>query len=159
VESQAVDLNHPIREALSIVGNELRLDNIALSVQLAPALPPIAANNQRLAQVVFNLLTNAREAILEKPAGSELAAERVITVQTSIRDNRVEATVADTGVGIADRIRDRIFEPFFSTKAEGKGKGLGLAISHQIVKGYGGRIEVESREGLGTTVRLSFPSC
>jgi predicted RND superfamily exporter protein len=157
IESQPVDLNHPIREALSIVSNELKLDNISLSVQLAPSLPLIAADNQRLAQVVFNLLTNAREAILDKPSGGEAAAERVITVQTVFRNNRVEATVADTGVGIDPRIKDRIFEPFFSTKAEGKGKGLGLAISRQIVKGYGGRIAVESLDGRGTSVRLSFP--
>jgi signal transduction histidine kinase len=62
-------------------------------------------------------------------------------------------------VGMADHIKERIFEPFFSTKAEGKGKGLGLAISHQIVKGYGGRIELETQKGIGTTVRLSFPLC
>jgi predicted RND superfamily exporter protein len=159
VETQPLDLNHPIQEALSLVGSELKLDNIALNVELDPSLPPIAANSQRLAQVLFNLLANARDAILAEPAAVDEETDRAITVRTFVGENRVTATVTDTGVGMADHIKERIFEPFFSTKAEGKGKGLGLAISHQIVKGYGGRIELETQKGIGTTVRLSFPLC
>jgi len=157
IGTRPVDFNQPIREALSLVDNELRLDNIRLKVQLEPNLPPIAADSRRLAQVVFNLLTNAREAVLAKPEAEEADAHRVIAVQTFVQDNRVALVVTDSGPGISAHIRDRIFEPFFSTKAEGKGKGLGLAISHQIVKDYGGRIEVESRTGTGTTFRICFP--
>jgi signal transduction histidine kinase len=69
----------------------------------------------------------------------------------------VTATVVDFGIGIPSHIKDRIFEPFFSTKGTGKGKGLGLAISNQIVKAHAGEIRVNSREGEGTTITLRFP--
>ena len=67
-------------------------------------------------------------------------------------------SIADTGVGISDHILDRIFEPFFTTKSAGKGKGLGLSISHEIVRDSSGRITVASQPGKGTTVTLTFPA-
>ena len=68
-------------------------------------------------------------------------------------------TVTDTGTGIPDNIKDEIFEPFFTTRQVGKGTGLGLSISYEIVKDYGGTIEMESEVGKGATFKLTFPSC
>jgi signal transduction histidine kinase len=118
----------------------------------------IRANDQRLAQVFFNLLTNAKEAILEKQLDPSSGLDRKIMLETFKEKNWVVIKITDNGTGIPPHIKDRIFEPFFSTKSEGMGKGLGLAICHQIIKSYQGRITVESQEGAGTTVTLSLPS-
>lgn len=157
-ETEYIDLAYPIRGTLALMANELALDNIELKLELDESLSPVKAGYQRLSQVLFNLLTNAREAILRKNDLSGITGEKRITIRTAESQGRVMVEIEDTGPGIPAYFRDRIFEPFFSTKAEGKGNGLGLAISNQIIKDYGGRIEVESREGSGTTVRLVFPS-
>ena len=154
-ESEPVDINHPIRETLGIVENELPLENIAIKMELEEGLPPIVGNNRRIAQIFFSLLSNAREAIHEKIQTDPNVTNGVIEIKTFREGNRVVALVTDSGVGIPPYARDRIFEPFFSSKE--KGKGLGLAISRQIIRAYGGKIEVKSEVGVGTTIKLSFP--
>ncbi|MGW8186680.1 MAG: ATP-binding protein, partial [Desulfobacterales bacterium] len=158
VETELININHPIRETLAIITNELSLDDIKLTTALAESLPMIRANDQRLAQVFFNLLTNAKEALVEKQSGPSSALDRSIMLDTFKEKEWVVAKITDNGIGIPPHIKDRVFEPFFSTKSEGKGKGLGLAICNQIIKSYRGRIAVESQEGVGTTVTLSLPS-
>ena len=66
-------------------------------------------------------------------------------------------SIKDSGCGIPEHLRERIFEPFFTGKEAGKGKGLGLSITSEIVRGYGGRITIQSKEGKGTTFKISFP--
>jgi hypothetical protein len=158
VETELININHPIREALAIITNELSLDDIKLSTALTESLPMIRANDHRLAQVFFNLLTNAKEALIEKQPGPSSGLDRKIMLDTFKEKKWVVVKITDNGIGIPPHIKDRIFEPFFSTKSEGRGKGLGLAICNQIIKSYRGRITVESQEGLGTTVTLSLPS-
>ncbi|MBW1943780.1 MAG: HAMP domain-containing histidine kinase [Deltaproteobacteria bacterium] len=138
--------------------NELLLENITLKLDLKEGLPAISGSNQQLAQVFFNVMTNAREAIGEKMQGDSESGDCSISIQTYAEKNRVVATVVDSGIGIPSHMKDRIFEPFFSTKTTGKGKGLGLAISSQIVKTHAGDILVNSKEGEGTTFTLSFPA-
>ncbi len=149
------DINKAVRDTLAIAGHQLKLDNIGMNFFPDESLPPVLAHNNRLAQLIFNLINNAAEAIKEKnPAEKE---NRLITIRTFQEGNRAAAVISDTGIGIPAPIKDRIFEPFFTTKERGKGKGLGLSISNEIVRSYGGRIAVQSEEGKGTVVSVTFP--
>jgi histidine kinase len=112
-----------------------------------------------LEQVTFNLVTNAQDAILQKTKdGLESETrESTITIRTFAENNQVAVTVSDNGIGIPENVQHKVFEPFFTTKEVGKGMGLGLSITYGIVKDYNGQIEIQSREGLGTTIKLTFP--
>ncbi|MDX9785386.1 MAG: MMPL family transporter [Desulfobacterales bacterium] len=153
-----IDINEPVRETLAIIGHQFALENIAVTLDLGAPLPPIYARKPRLAQMVYNLLVNAGEAIMAKPQSGEAAADRTITIRTHAEKDRVVLTVTDTGSGVPAHLIDRITEPFFTTKETGKGKGLGLAISQEIVRAHGGRMKIESVEGSFTRVRVSFPA-
>ena len=154
---ERVDMNEPIRGVLSIIGRQFSIQRITIRLELGENLPVIKGHNNRLQQVFFNLLNNARDAIQEKME-SEPGMWGDILVRTYAQDGRVFASFADNGPGIADSVRNKIFEPFFTTKQTGKGMGLGLAITYGIVRDYGGTITIDSRPGEGTTFILSFPS-
>ncbi len=116
--------------------------------ELAPTLPKIMADADQMTQVFVNLMMNAIQAM---PAGG------IMTVHTGAEDEGgVKVSVQDTGVGISRENMRHLFTPFFTTKKEVKGVGLGLAVSHGIIQRHRGTIEVESEEGKGTmfTVRL-----
>lgn len=152
-----ISVNTPIQRVLSIIGQQLSLQNIDVRLELDSLLPPILANVNRLEQVVFNMITNARDAIDQRSPESADATKRVITLRTFREDEYVAFSVSDTGVGISPEFREKIFEPFFTTKEVGKGMGLGLSIIYGIVKGYGGDIRMESTPGLGSTFTFRFP--
>jgi len=154
---QRVDVNAPVRSVLGIVRRQFELDNIRFSLDLAEGLPPVWAHENRLQQVVLNLLTNARDAINETSSVSDLDAERVVVISTGLEGGHVAVCVADSGAGLSDGVRDKIFEPFFTTKEAGQGMGLGLAITYGIVRDYGGEIRVEGAPGQGTRMTLLFP--
>ncbi|SEF86428.1 sensor histidine kinase, partial [Algoriphagus boritolerans] len=80
-----------------------------------------------------------------------------VTVSTKNLGNKIEISVSDNGPGIPDAIKDKIFQPFFTTKPTGQGTGLGLSLSYDIVKAHGGDISLESQEGLGTTFHITLP--
>ena len=107
--------------------------------------------------MLINLIQNARDAIEAKRETQGDADRGRLVVRSFVDKDRVAVTVGDNGSGIPQRIRDRILEPFFTTKEIGKGTGLGLSISYRIVKDYQGIIEFETSEGEGTTFKLSFP--
>ncbi len=158
MSKKTVDLNDAVRSVMAILGRQLKLQNIVVEIRLADALPRIQAHTNRLEQVVFNLLTNARDALSQKAEIEEADDEqRTIRVRTAADKGRVVLTVSDNGTGIAEDVQHRIFESFFTTKEMGEGMGLGLAISLGIVEDYGGVIDVESRPGEGTRFRLTFP--
>ncbi|OKY76044.1 MAG: hypothetical protein BM485_05230 [Desulfobulbaceae bacterium DB1] len=154
IEAQEMDLNKPIQDVFKMLGQQLRLREIKWELHLQENLPPIMGENNRLEQVLINLVTNARDAMEKNPAG----AERLLTIHSFTDNNDVVVRVSDTGHGIAANILDRIFEPFFTTKEVGKGTGLGLSISHAIVEDYNGTLTVASTEGAGTTFELRFPA-
>jgi hypothetical protein len=147
----AVDINVPIHGVFAIIGKQLALQNIEVDLELAVGLPKVLAHANRLEQVFFNLVVNARDAIMASGGGGEIA------IRSFMEDGRVAVTVADTGGGIAPGDIQKIFEPFFTTKKAGEGMGLGLAISYGIIKDYGGEIQVGSEVGEGTTFKLIFP--
>ncbi|MGD9330564.1 MAG: ATP-binding protein [Desulfobacterales bacterium] len=158
MSKKTVDLNAAVRSVMAILGRQLKLQNIAVETQLSETLPRIQAHTNRLEQVVFNLLTNARDAISQKAEADGADDEqRWIRVRTLSEDGRVVLTVADNGSGIPEDVQERIFESFFTTKEMGEGMGLGLAISMGIVEDYGGVIDVQSNAGQGTRFRLTFP--
>jgi two-component system NtrC family sensor kinase len=99
-------------------------------------------------QVILNLFKNAKEAM---PRGGTL------TVGTEKEDAKVLIRIQDTGTGIPEKIRNKIFEAFFTTKQKVKGVGLGLSVCYGIIKDHGGDIKVDSKEGKGTTFTISLP--
>jgi PAS domain S-box-containing protein len=144
-----VDLNHLVEETLLLVERPITKQGVKVTRRLAPDLPPLWGDGNTLQQVVLNLLTNARDAV---DGGGE------ITVETSIAPGEPDAVcllVRDTGTGIPPEALPRIFDPFFTTKAEGT--GLGLSVSYGIVRDHHGTVDVESRQGEGTTFILTFP--
>ena len=162
VETRPVDLNEPIRGVFSLLGQQLRLHNIRVVMELDGALPPIRGEANRLEQVFINLIINSRDAIEQareedRKAGQEPREGR-IRIKTGVMQDKVRVTVSDNGCGIGDQDADRIFEPFFTTKEVGQGTGLGLSISYGIVSDYQGTIRVSSRPGQGTRMILEFPA-
>jgi signal transduction histidine kinase/CheY-like chemotaxis protein len=117
--------------------------------------PKVMADPTKLTQVFVNVLVNAAQAI---PEERTTRGEARITLRTRLLDDgRVAIEIVDTGVGIEEEVRQRLFEPFFTTKAGDRGTGLGLFVSLGIVTSFGGNIEVSSRIGVGTTVRILLP--
>ncbi|NLY40602.1 MAG: PAS domain S-box protein [Desulfovibrionales bacterium] len=153
---EKVDINGPIRGVLSIIGRQFSIQRINIRLELEESLPLVTGHNNRLQQVFFNLLNNARDAIQEKMDATP-GMWGDILVRTCVQDGRVVAMFSDNGPGIPDAVRNKIFEPFFTTKQTGKGMGLGLAITYGIVRDYGGTITIESNPGQGTTFILQFP--
>lgn len=154
---ERVNVNKPIRGVFTLLSQQLSLQNIEVKLELGDALDDILAHNNRLQQVIFNLVTNARDAIHQKR--KEGQGDRLISIRSFQEGDRVLITVSDTGMGIPESLKNKIFEPFFTTKEAGQGMGLGLSITYGIVKDYGGKIDVQSQEGAGTTFKLSFPVC
>ena len=154
---EMISINTPIRGVLEIVGKQLKLQNIEVDLDLDESIPPILAHHNRLEQVIFNLVTNARDAINYKQDSGVKTDDRRIAIRSRANAGRVIVSVSDTGIGIPETVRSRIFEAFFTTKQMGEGMGLGLSITSGIVGDYGGEIAIDSKEGHGTTFTLSFP--
>jgi len=152
ISKEEVFINEPIRGVFKVLGQQLKLRQIDVELDLNENLPSIMADSNRLEQVFINLVTNARDA-LEEVSGHK----KVLKIRSFMEEGNVVVTVSDTGKGIPAGIMNKIFEPFFTTKEVGKGTGLGLSISYGIIRDYGGTISVQSEEGSGTTFRLTFP--
>ncbi len=129
---------------------QLSLRGVALEVRLAPDLPRVMIDDGQLRQALLNLLRNAADAV-EEIGGGHVS----VTTRRGAAADTVEIAVEDDGPGIAEGLVPKLFEPFFSTKDGGT--GLGLALSHQIVKEHEGSIRVESRPGHGATFVISLP--
>jgi two-component system, NtrC family, sensor kinase len=148
-EYAELDLNKVIQETLSLVEPMLKSAKVSLNLQLDGDLPAVWGNAGKLQQVFMNLIVNARDAM---PKGGEL------TLATERDDGQVRVEVCDTGVGIPPDHLTKIFDPFFTTKSKSRGTGLGLAVSYGIIREHAGKVEVESRQGHGTTFRLELPA-
>ncbi len=146
---EAVDVNEVLNRTLMLSEHQLAVSNVKVHKELDPDLPHIQANPGQLQQVFMNLIINAHHAM---PEGGRL------TVRTGVVPRqRVFIEVEDTGCGIAAEDLDRVFDPFYTTKEEGKGTGLGLAVSRNIVEGHGGLIGVQSAPGEGAVFRVILP--
>jgi histidine kinase len=158
IQVEEIDINKPLGGVFTLLSEQLRLRGIKVVLDLKEGLPRIMADSNRLEQVFMNLVVNARQTIEEKKQETAgVAPENTLTVRSFQENGRVVVTVTDTGKGIPETIREKIFQPFFTTKKVGKGTGLGLSISYEIVKDYKGTIEAESAEGKGSTFKITFP--
>jgi signal transduction histidine kinase len=159
-----LNLYDAVRGAMSILGEQIRLDNIDIETSVGESLPLIKASKNQIEQVLVNLLQNARDAIIDRQnAESNGAAStqiNMIRVRGGVTSDEqsVFVEVEDTGVGMSEEIEKRIFDPFYTTKNSERGTGLGLSISLEIVRSHGGEMQVESEEGRGSTFRLVLPA-
>ena len=144
------DVNRIVAMTLSLVEHKMKLSNVAVKTTLCDMLPPAHCDPSQIQQVVLNLVLNAAEATQSRP-------ERRVSVTTSTGEGMVLIRVSDNGEGIPPENLAKIFDPFFTTKPEGKGVGLGLAVSYGIIEAHGGDIEVKSTVGEGTTFVVSLP--
>jgi len=143
-----VDMNNVIDRALDLAAHSAELQHIQVVKELDPSLPKVMADADQLQQVHTNLILNAIQAM---PEGGRL------TLRTSTDDTQLKVEVQDTGCGISAENMRKLFTPFFSTKPEVKGVGLGLAVAHGIIQRHRGRMEVRSKEGEGTTFTIYLP--
>jgi two-component system, NtrC family, sensor kinase len=151
-EFTEVNVNKIIADTMALLEHQFKITKIRVEDELADHLPLISGNPGRLQQVFLNLFLNARDAM---PEGGTL---RVATAN----GDGVSVVVSDTGSGIAQEHIQRIYDPFFTTKAapregQGKGTGLGLSVTYGIIQEHAGKIRVESHPGRGTTFYLDFP--
>jgi polar amino acid transport system substrate-binding protein len=147
---EEVDVNEVARAALRLVGPAVRKATRRFETDLAAGLPRIRGNAQRIEQVIVNLLVNACEALPDP--------DRRVSLRTRRDGANVVLEVRDEGVGIPAEHLSRIEEPFFTTKRERGGTGLGLSVSAGIVKEHGGSLVFTSAPGAGTTATLSLPA-
>lgn len=146
-ELQEADLNAGIESTLNVVWNELKYK--AEVVRELTDIPLVSCVPAQINQVFMNLLVNAAQAIEQRGK---------ITVRSGTENGFVWFEIEDTGKGMSEEVRRRIFEPFYTTKPVGKGTGLGLSISYDIiVKKHSGRLDVSSTLGVGTTFRIWLP--
>lgn len=148
-----------INQTISLIKTVVKRDQITLKLDLEDDLPDIKCRSQQIQQVLMNLMTNARDALNEKyPDYHEDKVIQLKCIQFTEIDRRwIRITVEDHGNGISKEIRDKIFEPFFSTKPKDIGTGLGLSISFGIVKDHHGTIEIDTKEGCFTKCMLVLP--
>ncbi len=142
------DLNRAIHRTMFLLVNQPLFQNIEVVMQLADDLPSIQADELQINQVIMNLVLNAAQA---------MNSRGTLTFRTRACAGGIEFDLEDTGCGIPEDNLSRIFEPFFTTKEEGEGTGLGLSVAYGIVSQHGGRIDVRSRVGVGTTFTVRLP--
>ena len=150
LQAKAADLNKPVAAALELAMLFLQRRGIKPELVVA-TLPPCRIDPQQIEQVVLNLLTNSAEALDQLTP----AAARRLRVETMVVEGMVEVRVDDNGPGIPAGVRERVFDPFYTTKADGT--GIGLNISHRIITDHGGRLEVEESELGGASFRILLP--
>ena len=158
---ERTDINKLTDEYLRLAFHGLRAKdktfNASMETDFDPDLPKAEVVPQDIGRVILNLLTNAFHAVNEKKRQAPQGYEPTVRVRTRKKDHGIEISVRDNGGGIPDAIKDKIFQPFFTTKPTGQGTGLGLSVSYDIVKAHGGAMRVESSEGEGTEFIVQLP--
>ncbi|MFO7754313.1 MAG: ATP-binding protein [Desulfobacteraceae bacterium] len=155
---EIIDVNNCIREIDKIIRRELFVQDIDFELELDDSVPLVMAHNNRIEQVIFNLVTNARDSVnqrIETTADKQKGRIRITTVN---RSDKAMVVVSDNGTGIEKSEVEKIFESFYTTKKMGEGLGLGLPIIQGIVKDYEGDISVESQPGEGTDFIVTLPA-
>ena len=145
---RAVKIDELIEGILLVMEKQMREADIRVETSFGEEIPDVMASTNQMRQVFLNIFKNAKEAM---PKGGTLF------VRTSKEDNRVLIHIQDTGIGIPEEIKDKIFDAFFTTKQKVKGVGLGLSVCYGIIRDHGGEIKIKSEEGKGTTFTISLP--
>ena len=150
--NQNVDVNKVIEAAINLTKNLINKSTENFSVKFAPDLPTVRGNRQRLEQVVINLIENACQALQDN-------SKRIYVVTKYLKEeNSVQIMIVDEGEGIAPGVLKKIKDPFFTTKREKGGTGLGLAVSNRIIEAHKGRLTFESEFGKGTKAIIKLPA-
>ena len=147
-DDASLDLSKVMADVLSLVEHQLDKARVRVVKELATDLPSVIGSENKIQQVLFNLILNARDAM---PSGGWL------TLKTFVEGRDVMVEVSDTGLGIPEADLPRIFDPFFTTKDVGQGTGLGLAVSYGIVQEHGGSIRASSAHGQGSRFEVRLP--
>jgi signal transduction histidine kinase/ligand-binding sensor domain-containing protein len=160
-QKELTDINALCDEYLRLAYHGFRAKdksfNSRFKTDLDPSLPKAAVVPQDIGRVILNLINNAFHAVGEKAKTQEAGYEPEVTVSTTKTENRIQIKVKDNGPGIPDNIKEKIFQPFFTTKPAGQGTGLGLSLSYDIIKGHGGQVNVSSSDGTGTEFLVTLP--
>lgn len=151
-ERRPVRIATVVEAALDLIGYALRSAGISVIRDIPDDLPEIAADQDQLVQVLINLITNAQQAL-----SCVSGPRRLAIVAHAGAEGEVEITVTDNGPGVPEALRARVFDPFFTTRQEGGGTGVGLSLCRGIVSAHGGTIELTETPGGGATVRVSLP--
>ncbi len=161
-QKEPTDINKLADEYLRLAYHGLRAKdksfNATLQTDYDESIGSIHILPQDIGRVILNLITNAFYVVGEKKIQQPHGYEPTVWVSTKKAGNKVAIKVADNGNGIPQKILDKIFQPFFTTKPTGQGTGLGLSLAYDIVKAHGGEIKVESKEGEGTTFIIQLPA-
>jgi C4-dicarboxylate-specific signal transduction histidine kinase len=150
VSREPVVITQVIQRAISLMQEQLRLRQIEISLQFLAGDVVVMGNAIQLEQIFINLLTNARDALVDAP-------RRIITITCATKGRMVDISVGDTGPGIPVDLEQRIFDPFFTTKDVGAGTGLGLSIIYGIIKEHQGVVMLENHPGEGAIFRIQLP--
>jgi signal transduction histidine kinase len=142
-------MNERLARVVELADYQLRKGRIEVRLEVSADGARAHADPFQMEQLLLNLVLNGVQAM---PGGGTL------TLRTRRDGDRVVVEVADTGVGIPEELRARVFDPFFTTRGVGQGTGLGLSVSYGIVRAHGGTIELESETGKGTTFRVILPA-
>jgi signal transduction histidine kinase/ligand-binding sensor domain-containing protein len=160
-QKEPTDINKLADEYLRLCYHGLRAKdpsfNVTIKTDFDQSLEEINLIPQDIGRVLLNLYTNAFYAVNEKKQMNVVGYEPTVTVTTKIIGDRIEIKVADNGNGIPQKVLDKIFQPFFTTKPTGQGTGLGLSLSYDIVKAHGGELKVETKEGEGAVFICQLP--
>ncbi|MBW7840429.1 MAG: HAMP domain-containing histidine kinase, partial [Chitinophagaceae bacterium] len=160
-QKELTDINALCDEYLRLAYHGMRAKdksfNCELKTEFDSSLPKINVVPQDIGRVLLNLINNAFFATNEKFKKNISGYQPTVIVTTKILGDKVEISVKDNGNGIPEKIKDKIFQPFFTTKPTGQGTGLGLSLSYDIVKAHGGEIKLNSKEGEGTAFIIQLP--
>ena len=158
-DKTVVSIDEILSDSMALTAAQLRSDNIIVKTDLPDDLPEITAQAHEIEQVFVNIISNARHALNEKFPDSHEDKILEVTAETTSSYGRpyIRVLFKDNGHGIPAAVIDKVMNPFFSTKTEGKRTGLGLSISHSIVEEHGGRLSLESEEGRYTKVMVELP--
>ncbi|THB81137.1 MAG: PAS domain S-box protein [Desulfobacteraceae bacterium] len=161
-ETMPIKFQSILKEVLKLCRSSIPT-NIEIEQEIWKDCGPVRGNATQLHQIGLNLITNAYHAVQEKNGKIKVALEEITIDRISLTDaitssgKYLQFTVSDDGVGMTEKVKNKIFEPYFTTKEQGKGTGLGLAVVYGIVKEYGGEVEVETKVGSGTTFKVYLP--
>ncbi len=160
-EKTLSDINQMCDEYLRLAYHGLRAKNKSFQadfkLEVDPALPKVSIASQDIGRVLLNLINNGFQAILEKSLKEDVSYKPKLVVSTKKTQDSIEISITDNGPGIPDEIKDKIFQPFFTTKPTGEGTGLGLSLAYDIIKAHGGEIVVTSKLGEGTKFTFDLP--
>lgn len=152
---QQADLNVCILNAIELISNQMKNSNIDLIFVLDDSIPKIFGDNLSLEQLFINFILNSRDAILSKKQ-TQKDLNGAIRITTSLSDETVKLIIEDNGIGIPEDIIPKIWTPFFTTKQKGKGTGIGLSLSHRIIKEHNADVLISSSVE-GTVFTITFP--